>query len=34
MMASEVLRVNEMQVWFVGEHVVATPATIAHDSNG
>ncbi len=34
MMASEVLRVNELQVWFVGEHIVATPAVIAHDSNG
>ena len=33
MMASEALRVNELQVWFVGEHVVATPATIAHDGN-
>ncbi len=33
MMASEVLRVNELETWFVGEHVVATPATIAHDAN-
>jgi starvation-inducible DNA-binding protein len=33
MMASELLRTNEMQVWFVGEHVVATPATIAHDKD-
>lgn len=30
LVASEVLRVNEMQVWFVGEHVVETPTTIAH----
>jgi len=33
LMASELLRTNEMQVWFVGEHVVATPSTIAHDRN-
>ena len=33
MMASEVLRTNEMQVWFVGEHVVATPAVEAHNPN-
>lgn len=31
LMASEILATNELQVWFVGEHVVETPAVIAHN---
>ncbi len=33
LIASEVLAKNELQVWFVAEHVVDTPTVIAHDAN-
>lgn len=31
LLASEILRVNELQTWFLVEHVVDTPAVTAHD---
>jgi len=33
LIASGVLAKNELQVWFVAEHVVDTPTVIAHDAN-
>ena len=33
LLVSDVVRTNELQVWFLGEHVVDTPATHARDGN-
>lgn len=34
LLVSEVVRTNELQVWFLGEHVVDTPATQARNGDG
>ncbi len=34
LLVSDVIRTNELQVWFVGEHVVDSPAVIANDGTG
>lgn len=31
LLVSDVLRTNELQVWFLGEHVVNTPLTVAKE---
>src|SRR5262249_7579822 len=34
LLVSNVIRTNELQVWFLAEHVVDTPVTQAHKGNG
>lgn len=34
LLVSDVIRTNELQVWFLAEHVVDSPATQAHKGNG
>lgn len=34
LLVSDMIRTNELQVWFLAEHVVDSPATQAHDGGG
>jgi starvation-inducible DNA-binding protein len=34
LLASEIVRTNELQAWFLAEHVVDTPAVTAHNGKG